>query len=255
MKWDPMQYARYAGERGRPFVDLIAQIDSDAPAHVVDLGCGPGDLTALLAKRWPHAQVTGLDSSSEMIATAGQAVTDVDFQLGDVTEWFPSPDIDVIISNATLQWVPGHQELLRSWITALKPGAWLAVQVPANFDSPSHLLMRDIAESPRWAPQLGQVLRHADAVAAPEDYARLLLDCGMTASVWQTRYLHLLPGNDPVLEWVRGTGLRPILAALSPDEAHEFEKTYAAALRRAYPASAHGTFFPFLRTFFVGHRL
>ncbi len=263
MRWDPAQYARYDNERGRPFIDLLARIDHPAPRRVVDLGCGPGNLTALLAARWPEAVIEGIDSSPEMIAQAA-GVEGAAFRVEDVTAWRPPPDADVVISNATLQWVPTHRELLRVWAAALPSDGWLAFQVPGNFDAPSHTLMRALAASPRWAPLVADVLRHHDAVSSPADYANLLLDAGLRVDVWETTYLHLLTGPDPVLDWVRGTGLRPILAALagksSPDAGDSraapdvFEAEYGAALRAAYPATAHGTLFPFRRIFAVGHK-
>jgi trans-aconitate 2-methyltransferase len=263
MRWDPSQYARYSDERARPFLDLVARIFHDEPRRVVDLGCGPGTLTALLARRWPGATVEGIDSSPEMIErAAAEAGAGLSFRVADVASWQPPPDADVVVSNATLQWVPGHRELLRAWAAALPADGWLAFQVPGNFDAPSHAMMRSLAESPRWAPVLGDVLRHHDAVAEPSAYAALLLDAGLAADVWETTYLHLLSGPDPVLEWVRGTGLRPVLAALAeadgtavPDSpsAAEFEASYAAQLRAAYPATEHGTVFPFRRIFAVAH--
>jgi trans-aconitate 2-methyltransferase len=253
MQWDPSQYQRYADERGRPFIDLLAQVGAHAPRTVVDLGCGPGNLTALLRERWPAADIIGIDSSPEMIKRAQDEVYGPRFIEQDVREWQPSADTDVVITNATLQWIPEHVALVRSWLATLPAGAWFAAQVPSNFASPSHRLMRELAASPRWAPQLAGVLRHDDVVG-PEVYARLLLDAGLSPSVWQTNYLHVLPGVDPVLEWVRGTGLRPILTSLPADEVNEFEAEYAALLRAAYPRDGHGTIFPFLRTFFVGHR-
>lgn len=253
MKWDPTQYARYADERGRPFLDLVARIEHAAPRRVVDLGCGPGNLTALLATRWPSAVVQGVDSSPEMITRAA-SVPGVEFRVEDVTDWTMPADTDVVLSNATLQWVPDHHNLLRTWAAALPQDGWLAFQVPGNFGAPSHALMRSLATSPRWSPLVGDVLRHHEVVGSPADYARLLLDAGLSTQAWETTYLHVLAGPDPVLEWVRGTGLRPILAALSADEAAEFEASFAAALRAAYPAGEHGTLFPFRRVFAVGHK-
>jgi trans-aconitate 2-methyltransferase len=255
MQWDPGQYARFADERSRPFFDLVGRVPAESPRRVVDIGCGPGTLTATLAERWPGAVVDGLDSSPEMIERARPLATDrLGFRVGDAAHWAMPTDTDVIVSNAALQWVPGHLELLRSWAEALPSGGWVAVQVPGNFASPSHVLMRELAESAAWSDRLAGVLHHHDSVASPAQYASLLADAGLSVDVWETTYLHVLPGDDPVLEWVRGTGLRPVLAALPADGAAEFERTYAARLRAAYPATRHGTVFPFRRIFAVAHR-
>jgi trans-aconitate 2-methyltransferase len=208
-----------------------------------------------LRTRWPEARVTGIDSSAEMLAKAS-ALADpahLEFKLGDISDWQPEADIDVVVTNAALQWVPGHQEMLASWLRALQPGAWFALQVPGNFNSPSHVLMRELAGSPAWAPRLDGVLRH-DAVSEPADYLNIMLDAGCSADAWETTYQQLLTGEDPVLEWVRGTGLRPVLAALPPEEAAVFEREYAALLREAYPPTRHGTVFPFRRIFAVAQR-
>lgn len=251
MRWDPQQYARYNSERNRPFFDLVGAIAAESPATVVDLGCGPGELTATLATRWPAARITGVDSSPEMIGRTASYVSDsVSFELGDAAE-FSAIGVDVLVSNALLQWVPGHQALLDRWAGELNDGGWLAFQVPDNFSSPSHVLMRELAESERWRDQLGGLLRHADATAPAEDYLALLADSGLRVDAWQTTYLHVLAGDDPVLEWVRGTGLRPVLGALSAQDAAEFERSYAAELRSAYPVREFGTVFPFRRTFVV----
>ena len=253
MRWDPEQYGQFADERSRPFLDLVNRIGATSPRRVVDLGCGSGELTALLAERWPSAAVEGIDSSAEMIASA-QPHDRVTLRVGEVESWTPSPDIDVLVSNATLQWVPTHRELLAAWAAALPPDGWLAFQVPGNFDSFSHTMMRSLAESQRWASSLTGILRHEDVVGNPEQYAGILLAAGLAADVWETTYVHVLQGPDPVLEWVRGSALRPIMAALPPESYALFEEEFAAQLRTAYPATAQGTLFPFRRIFAVGHR-
>ena len=160
----------------------------------------------------------------------------------------------MVVSNAALQWVPGHQDLMRRWAKQLDAGAWLAVQVPGNFGAPSHALMRELAAGAAWSDKLEGVLRHADAVDEPEDYLSLLTEAGFDADVWETSYSQVLQGADPVLEWVRGTALRPVIAALDPDDFRRFEAEYAALLREAYPQHAWGTVFPFRRIFMVGRK-
>ncbi|HEV7168101.1 MAG TPA: trans-aconitate 2-methyltransferase [Micrococcaceae bacterium] len=257
MEWDPAKYGEFGDYRNRPFFDLTSRVLAEAPRRVVDLGCGPGNLTATLAHRWPDAQVVGLDSSPQMIETARNlsgAPDNLSFALADIAGWRPEPGTDVVVSNAALQWVPGHQQLMSSWLDALEPGAWLAVQVPGNFGSPSHTLMRRLAESRRWRDRLGGVLRHDDAVAEPGDYLRLLLGAGCAADAWETTYLQVLQGKQPVLDWARGTGLRPLLAALDAADGREFEAEYASQLSEAYPAGRHGTVYPFRRLFCVGRK-
>jgi trans-aconitate 2-methyltransferase len=224
---------------------------------VVDLGCGPGNLTATLAERWPGAEVLGIDSSAEMLQKAAEhsaRASNLGFAQADIAEWMPSDRTDVVVSNAALQWIPGHPALLAGWLEALRPGAWFALQVPGNFSSPSHVLMRQLAESERWREALGGVLRHDDAVAEPAKYLNIMLDAGCDADAWETTYQQVLQGQDPVLEWVRGAGLRPVLAALPAAEAAEFEAEYSALLSGAYPATSHGTVFPFRRIFAVARK-
>jgi trans-aconitate 2-methyltransferase len=258
--WDPGTYLRFAGERARPFTELLARVDADTPSAVVDLGCGDGSLTATLARRWPEARVTGVDSSPAMLAAAAlHAVPgQLEFVAGDLLEWHPAGPVDVLVSNAALHWLPGHAPLLSRWAGALSPGGWLAVQVPGNQAAPTHALLAALVGSPRWSARLGpgeeSVLDPA-AVLTPTGYLDVLSAAGLVADVWETTYLHVLTGVDPVLRWVSGTVLRPVLARLSPADADELTTEYAVALRAAYPARSDGTtVLPFRRLFAVGHR-
>ena len=253
MSWDPDRYLVYADERGRPFVDLLARVPLTSPRSVVDLGCGPGTLTALLADRWPGADVLGIDSSPAMVERARSgAATTVRFELGDLRAWRPAEPVDVLVSNATLQWVPGHLDLLPTLAGHVAPGGWLALQVPGNHHEPSHLLLHELAADPRFA-------RHTGGVARPHShdplvYADALRDLGLVVDAWETTYLHLLGGEDPVFTWISGTGARPVLQALPEDLRTVFVAEYKALLREAYPAGPHGTTLPFRRVFAVAHR-
>ena len=250
--WDPAQYLRFGDERSRPFFDLTARIQATAPAVVADLGCGPGQLTATLAQRWPAAQVRGLDSDPEMIAAARALGLPgrVSFAQGDLRSWEPGGPVDVIVSNAVLQWVPGHTEVIRHWTETLAAGGWLAFQVPGNLDQPIHAIVRELAGSGRWRSRLADVEVNRQA-GDPAYYADLLLRAGCRADAWETTYLHVLPGPDPVLEWARGTALRPVLAALDPAEAATFCQEYGSLVAEAYPPAPYGTILPFRRVFAV----
>lgn len=266
--WDPLQYNRFSDERGRPFADLLARVVLDRPPElVVDLGCGSGELTAGLLSRWPSASVIGVDSSAEMVASAerlrgGLPSADaarLRFVEADLSTWTPPAPVDVMTSNAALQWVPGHLDLLPALMSRLAPGGRLAVQVPGNHDAPAHALLRDLRRTPRWSPLVGpDVAPGLDrrlAVAEPAEYLAALAGGGFAADVWETTYLHLLTGEDAVLQWMRGTGARPTLAAL-PDDATRaaFEADYAELLRTAYPRQPFGTVLPFRRLFMVAGR-
>jgi trans-aconitate 2-methyltransferase len=254
--WDPELYQRFGDERSRPFFDLVGRVAAEAPRVVVDLGCGPGPLTATLARRWPGAQVRGIDSSAEMIKAARAlpaAGRRLSFALGDVRDWKPGGRVDVIISNAVLQWVPGHLDVVARWAGFLTEGGWLAFQVPGNFDQPSHQALRELAGTDRWRPALAGVRFNRQA-ADPVQYADLLARAGFEVDAWETTYLHVLHGDDPVLDWYRGTGLRPVIAALPPEQAGEFLADYRARMSEAYPAAPYGTLFPFRRVFTVAVR-
>jgi trans-aconitate 2-methyltransferase len=255
--WDPGQYQRFADERSRPFFDLLARVGAEDPGLVVDLGCGPGTLTVTLASRWRGAEVRGVDSSAEMIAAARALPAGeghrLSFSLGDVREWEPAGRVDVIVSNAVLQWIPGHLSVLARWASFLPAGGWLAFQVPGNFDQPSHAALRELAGSDRWRPLLDGVQLNRQA-ADPAEYLDLLAPAGFDVDAWETTYLHVLHGDDPVVDWYKGTGLRPVLAALPPGAAAQFLDDYRARMNDAYPAAAYGTVFPFRRVFAVAVR-
>lgn len=257
--WDPSQYGLFADERARPFRDLLARVRAERPRHVTDLGCGDGDLTATLLDRWPEASVLGVDSSPEMLARAADRAVPgrLRFRLGTIEEWRPEHPVDVLVSNAALHWVPGHRALLGRLVAALAPAGWLAVQLPANFDSPTHTEMAAVCGAPRWRDRLGAVGRRNSPVLEPETYLDLLAASRCAVDVWETTYLHVLHGADPVLEWVRGTALRPVLTVLADDPTAEAEflAEYGARLRSAYPPGPHGTVLPFRRLFAVAQRL
>lgn len=251
--WDPQRYLTYADERGRPFHDLMARVRAESPATVVDLGCGPGTFTAVLKQRWPDARVVGVDSSPEMVAAA-RSVPGIELIQADVRDWQPDRPVDVLVSNATLQWVTGHLELLPRLVGWLAPDGWLAFQVPGNFAEPSHVLLREVADSARWRGRLG-----ADRVARPSSYdpdvyLASLAELGCTVDAWETTYLQVLPGDDAVLDWVSGSALRPVLAALGEGERDEFVAEYRALLREAYPRQSYGTVLPYRRVIAVARR-
>jgi trans-aconitate 2-methyltransferase len=249
--WDPDRYLTFADERGRPFLELVARIDTDAPHRVVDLGCGAGNLTVLLARRWPQAQVLGIDSSVEMISAApvGEGV---EFAVGDIGGWTPDEPVDVLLANAALQWVPGHLDLLPRLVEQVAPGGWLAFQVPGNFDEPSHTIRRDLAAE---APYV----EHTAGVAVPTahdaaTYLHTLRGLGCEVDAWETTYLHVLHGEDPVFTWVSGTGARPTLQALPDDLRPDFEEEFKRRLREAYPERDGAVVLPFRRVFVVARR-
>ncbi|HSE10788.1 MAG TPA: trans-aconitate 2-methyltransferase [Nocardioidaceae bacterium] len=248
--WDPERYLTYADERGRPFADLLARVAATGVDRVVDLGCGPGNLEAMLAERWPGADVLGLDSSPEMIERAkASGLEGARFEVADLRAWEAEEPVDVLVSNATLQWVPGHLDLLPHLVSQVAPGGWLAFQVPGNFSEPSHALLHELAGDNRFHEYVDGVAR-PDAFG-PGVYLEALLGLGCEVDAWETTYLHLLHGEDPVFTWISGTGARPILQALPQPLREEFEAEYKPLLREAYPAGPQGTVLPFRRVFVV----
>lgn len=249
--WDPDTYLRYADERGRPFVELLDRVAATAPRTVVDLGCGPGNLTALLAERWPSALVSGIDSSAEMVAAARARGDGVDYAVADLRDWTPVEPVDVLVTNATLQWVPGHLELLPRLVEAVAPGGWLALQVPGNVEEPSHVVRRELAAEPAYAAATAGLPEPAAHDATT--YLQALTDLGFRVDAWETTYLHVLSGPDPVFTWISGTSARPMLDALTGDLRERFVAELKQRLVTAYGDDEH-VVLPFRRVFAVGQR-
>ncbi|MFE5493796.1 trans-aconitate 2-methyltransferase [Streptomyces virginiae] len=263
--WDPQQYLRHAGHRTRPFLDLLTRIPElpNRPARIADLGCGPGNVTELLANRWPDAAITGFDLSPEMLKRATEQYAgptagggSLDFRHGDIAGWLPEEPYDLIVSNAALQWVPGHPGSFGAWINGLRPGGTFAFQIPGNFTAPSHALLAEQCDTPRWRSRLaGHGARYIHLLE-PAEYLARFTELGCAADVWETTYHQLLHGPDPVLDWVKGTALRPVLTALGDDReaVDAFLTEYRDRLRAAYPSGPRGTVFPFRRIFAVARK-
>jgi trans-aconitate 2-methyltransferase len=252
--WDPGQYARFGDERSRPGLELMARVPPVEAKVVWDLGCGTGDLTKALADRFPGARVTGLDSSAEMLAKA-RAIPGIGWEQGDIDAWRPGEAVDVIFTNAALQWLPDHERLFPRLVSFLRPGGVFACQMPNNFTEPSHRLMRAVASSDAFATKLAGT-RGLAPVAPPGSYADWLAPLIASMDMWETRYWHVLEGEDPVVEWVKGTGLRPFLEKLDDTDRPAFLAAYADAVREHYPRRPDGrTLYPFPRLFLVVTRV
>lgn len=258
--WSVGQYERYRDERARPFFELCARIqlgDEGQVRRVADLGAGTAETTRALCDRWPGARVTAVDNSAEMLAAARTRALPgrLEVEAGDAASWRPADGaaLDVLLSNATLQWVPDHARLLPHLVTLVRPGGVIAVQMPDNFDEPSHRLLAETAAEGPWAAKLASGWRPA-AVQPVAWYVETLWSLGCSVDAWTTTYIHVLPGEDAVFEWVKGTALRPVLALLSAGERLAFEIAYKDRLRRAYPVAAGGTMLPFRRVFWVAQR-
>lgn len=251
MAWDAATYLQFGDERTRAAAELLARVPRSDPERIVDLGCGPGNSTRLLRARFPEAELLGVDNAPDMLTAARASGVVADWLQADLRSWAPDRPFDLIYANATFQWLDDHQRLFPGWLAHLRPGGSLAVQMPRNFDAPSHRLLRAVAEEGPWAERLKPLLR-VDPVAAPQSYYRWLRPHTARLDVWETEYLQVLSGEDPVLRWVRGTALVPLLSALAPEERPAFEADYAARLRLAYPPEATGeTLFPFRRLFVI----
>ncbi|OIQ96582.1 trans-aconitate 2-methyltransferase [mine drainage metagenome] len=251
MTWNPRQYLRYGDQRLRPALELLARIPLEAPAGIVDLGCGPGNVTPYLQARWPEARLTGVDSSAEMLEAAGAALPGAAWIQADAAAWRPETPPDLIYANASLHWLDDHAALFPRLFGLLAPGGVLAVQMPRNFQAPSHTEMRALAANGPWRDRLAPLLR-PDPVAAPAFYWDLLRPLGAAVDIWETEYLQGLRGEDAVLQWMLGTSLKPLADALPPDQRALFLERLGARLALAYPRRNDGlTLYPFRRLFLV----
>jgi trans-aconitate 2-methyltransferase len=249
--WDPGQYLKYGDERLRPGLELMSRIGELPAGDLWDLGCGTGAHLRALAARWPGRRAVGFDSSAEMLAKAAAEPSEIEWRRGEVETWRPEAPAALVFSNAVLHWVDDHAALMPRLLRSLAPGGVLAVQMPRNFDQPSHVLMRAVAAEGPWAAALRPLLR-PEPVGDPAFYYDLLAPAASALDIWETEYQHVLRGASPVLEWVRGTALRPLLEALGPEEKRAFEAAYDARLQDAYPMRSDGaTLFPFRRIFIV----
>ena len=260
MTWNPQRYLEFADLRARPAVDLLARVPAQAPRTVVDLGCGAGNVTALLAERWPGAAIVGIDTSRTMLDKARDALAgnaQVRFEERDLAAWRADPPVDVVYSNAALHWLDDHARLFAQLPHALAPGGTLAVQMPNNFGTPSHASVASIAQSERWRARIGDLVRESP-VAPPEHYLRWLVPHCATVDVWETTYLQRLApradGEHPVVAFVSGTWLVPYFERLAddPPSREAFLREYRERIARAFPAESDGaTLFPFRRLFIV----
>jgi len=249
--WDPAQYLRFSNERLRPALDLLAQIPLDTARHVVDLGCGPGNVTPILKQRFPAADVLGIDGSPDMLAKARTAAPDCRFETGDFNTWAPATPPDLIYSNAALHWVTGHETLFPRLLKTLAPGGVLAIQMPSMHDAPLRALQNEVAATGPWAPHLADA-GFARGLLSTGTYYDILRPVAARLDMWETTFLHVLQGENAVTEWAAGSSLRPFLDALPADLKQPFRDAYSEALRPHYPRRADGTtLLPFKRLFIV----
>ena len=251
-KWDPDQYLRFERERALPSRDLLSRMAGRTPARIVDLGCGTGTSTRLLRERWPKAHLAGLESSAEMISAARKGDPSIEWVVGDIRSWRAAIPFDLIFSNAALHWVPDHAELFPRLVRQLTPGGTLAVQMPTNSGSPAARCIREVAAAPKWSSRWATDGSNA-TVGAPDFYYDLLAPVASQVELWQTEYEHVLSDASAILEWVKGTTLRPYLDALSsPEDQEAFLEQIRAGLATVYPSRPDGkVLFPFRRLFLV----
>ena len=251
MAWNPQKYLAFADHRLRPVFDLLARVPAESPQRVTDLGCGAGNATKILKRMWPDAQITGVDSSPEMLARARTEAPEIAWVQSDIADWRPDAPPDVLFTNAALHWLGGHETLFPALAGRVKPGGYFAVQMPANFRAPSHRTIEDIGRDPRWRDAIEPLIEEPPT-KEPEFYYDLLRPIAESLDIWHIEYLQVLQGEDPVAEFVKGSWLPQFLEALREPLRSEFEAEYRARLRAAYPRRPDGaTLFPFKRLFIV----
>jgi trans-aconitate 2-methyltransferase len=254
--WSPGLYLKFEDERTRPAVDLLARVPLDGARRCIDVGCGPGNSTELVAARFPDATVTGLDSSPAMVAKARDRLPGLAFETGEIEAWEPRERFDLVFANAVFHWVPDHAALLPRLAGTLAPGGCLAVQMPNNLDEPSHRLMRETALDGPWAGTLATAAGMREEIGSFEDYYGWLRGAGCRVDLWQTTYVHALDGAAAIVEWFKSTALRPYLDPLAPEEREAYLARYLAAIERAYPEQADGkALLRFPRLFMVAQRI
>jgi len=254
MPWDPDQYELFSGPRTRPALDLLRSFDLDDPSYVVDLGCGTGNLTAILAARWPGARVQGIDNSESMLERARELDANVTWINADIAHWEPDSPVDVLFSNAALHWLDDHPRLIERLVGTLSPECVLAVQMPDNHREPSHQVALTVASDSRWRRTLEPVMREF-SVLNPDEYLELLHPHFDTVDMWRTTYMQVLEGQHAVADWVQGSFLKPFLDALDADLAVAFLSEYRSRIKRDYSTLTDGrTLFPFSRLFLVAQR-
>ena len=252
--WYSEQYLRFVDERTLPCRELAARVTVDNPRRVIDLGCGPGNSTQVLAQRWPDADLTGFDSSSDMLFTARRNAPSIHWQLGDIATWSAGPEpYDVVFSNAALQWVPDHGRLFPQLLAQVAPEGTLAVQVPCQLDAPAHAIARVLVRSSTWQNLFPSGSVREWHVHEISFYYDILARKCSSIELWKTEYQHILPGAEAIVEWYMGTGLRPYLELLKlPEDRMRFLSDYLTEIRQAYPARTNGqVLFPFQRMFIV----
>jgi trans-aconitate 2-methyltransferase len=249
--WNPTQYLRFGNERLQPALDLLSRIPLEDPSTIYDLGCGTGTVTAMLQERWPGANVTGIDSSETMLERAAALDTKVAWQQQDLNDWTPEPAADFLYSNAVLHWLDDHEMLFPRLMQGLNPGGVLAVQMPGNFSAPTHTLIAETARAGHWRELLEPELRE-QPVLDPTAYYDILSPHATRLDFWETSYLHVLQGDDPVVEWTKGSILGPLLALLDDTDKEAFLEAYRAPISKAYIRRGDGsTLLPFRRLFLI----